>query len=153
MSEWKIEGKRQMLAEATVALLSLPWCKSGCWSPEYRWHYTSNPLNGWDTLTCWCLEWPASISSASAMPNTFVNATAKSPGLGYGSEGITFHLILTLASTVNVLHWFFCLLWCKCEAGMNSNVQIEATLQSFLRVVHTEESMPNGKYCLDAQSS
>lgn len=122
MSEWEIEGKRQMLAEVTVAPLSLPWCKSGCSSPEYRWHYTSNPLNGWDTLTCCCLEWPASICSASAKPNTFVNLTAKSLSLGYGSEDISYYLLHTLSSPVNALHWLFYFLRCQWEEGTSSNL-------------------------------
>lgn len=74
MSEWKTERMRQMLAEVTVAplSLSLPWCKSGCWSPEYRWHYTSNPLNVWDMLTRRRLEWPATICSDFEKSNTFL---------------------------------------------------------------------------------
>lgn len=102
--------------------LSLPWCKCRCSSPEYRWHYTSNPLNGWDTLTCWCLEWPASISSAFAMPNTFVNVIAKSLSLGYGSEDISYNLFLTFSSPVNVLHWFFYCLRCQWEVGTSTNL-------------------------------
>lgn len=153
MSEWVIEGKRQMLAEVAVAPLSLPWCKSGCSSPEYRWHYTSNPLNGWDTLTCWCLEWPASISSAFAMPNTFVNLTAKSLSLGHASEDILYHLVLTLGSPVNVLHCFFGFFsFCNVSKRRGPALTYVENWSALKLPDGTEESTRNGKYCLNAQS-
>lgn len=73
-------------------------------------------------LTCWCLEWPVSISSTFAMPNTFVNLTAKSLSSGHSSEDILYHLLLTLSSSVNVLHWFSYLLCCERDEGTSRNL-------------------------------
>lgn len=137
-----------MLAEVAVAPLSLPWCKSRCSSPEYRWHYTSNPLNGWDTLTCWCLEWPASISGAFARPIASVNVTANNLQLGYGSGDISSDLSLTFSSPENVLHWvFFYFLRCQWDVRTSSNLcrKLEQLLPGYLTVACTVESILNGK--------
>lgn len=104
-------------------------------------------------LTCRCLERPASISSAVAMPNTFVDLTAKSFRLGYGSEDILYYLLLPLSSPVNMLHWFpIC---CDAsEEGTSTDLcrKPEQLFEAASKVAFTEESMCNGKYCLNAQS-